>query len=320
MSELKKRLKKLDALEGKVSSVLLFNHDTNPNFFYFTNSNVIGVFYYDFNKPRLFTNEMEFSRAKKSWIRNVEVIKIEQIYEKIKGKIGIDKKKISASVYEKIKAKKVDVSDFLENMRSIKTNYEKKCIAKACRISAVIYEKIENEWKGLTEIELKGLIEFLMHKNSVTPAFPTIVASGNNVVYPHHESGKKKLSLPVLIDFGVRYNGYCSDITRTIGSDFDDVIEKVFVAVEEELKPGKKAAELDKKARAIMGRYSKYFIHGLGHGVGLEVHEKPVISQRSKDVLKPNMTFTIEPGIYRRSGIRHEEDYLLTENGAIKLT
>jgi len=321
MSEIKKRLKRLQKFEERVDAILLVNKGNNPNFFYLSNCDIEGFFYYDFTEAFLITSEMEAMRARKLRIKNVVTQKIEDfLREHNAKKLAIDAQNTSLAIYKRLKIKDVDISDYLSYMRSIKSKEEIKNVKAACKIASAIMKKAINEIRfSLSEWELKTIIESEMLKKGVEPSFPTIVETADNLL-PHHKPTNKKLREPVLIDLGVRYKGYCSDITRTIGSDFDDVIEKVFVAVEEELKPGKKTAELDKKARAIMGRYSKYFIHNLGHGIGLEVHEKPVISQRSKDVLKPNMTFTIEPGLYLRSGIRHEEDYLLTENGFTKLS
>ncbi|MBI4018510.1 MAG: aminopeptidase P family protein [Candidatus Aenigmarchaeota archaeon] len=321
MSEFRDRLRRLDALEGRISSVIIFNGGADPNFFYFTNTTAAGVFYYDFTKPRIFTSEMEYRRAKKGWVKSVQIGSAKDVLKKLSGTVGIDRKNIPARTLSAIKAKKSDISPFLEAMRAVKSGYEKACIRKSCRLASEIYEKASSEASGkMTELELKGLIEFLMHKKGATPAFPTIVAAGSNVVFPHHESTTRKISRPLLIDMGVRYKGYCSDITRTTGSRFEGIIEKVFDAVEAELKPGVAAAELDKKARAALGRYSKYFLHSLGHGIGIEVHESPRISSKSNDVLVPGIVFAIEPGLYLRGGIRHEEDYLLGESGAVKLT
>jgi Xaa-Pro dipeptidase len=152
------------------------------------------------------------------------------------------------------------------------------------------------------------------------PAFPTIVASGKNIRVPHHEPTIKKAKAPLLIDFGAKYNGYCSDITRTFGSRFENTILKVFDEVEKNLCPGAKASDIDAISRKTMGRYEKFFITGLGHGIGLDVHEKPWVSKNSTDILKEGMVFTIEPGIYVNNGIRIENDYLITKNSFKKIT
>ncbi|MBI2578504.1 MAG: aminopeptidase P family protein [Candidatus Aenigmarchaeota archaeon] len=322
MSEIRKRLKKLDELEGKVDSVLVINRERDPNFFYLTGLDITGAFYYDFSETVILTSEMEAGRARKSGAKNVVVVKKfgEFLGKGRTRKIGIDAKGISLSAYRRLKIRGIDISAYLSKMRAVKSRGEIKNIKEACKIAARIMEKAVGEISPkITEWELKSVIECGMLKKGVEPSFPTIVETAENIS-PHHAPGNRKLKEPVLIDLGVRYNGYCSDITRTVGSSFENIIEKVFAEVEEELKPGAAAADIDKKARQVMGKYSRHFLHSLGHGIGIEVHENPSLSKASNDVMKAGMTFTIEPGIYIKGGMRHEEDYILTERGAVKLT
>lgn len=322
MSEIKERLRKLDELEGKVDSILVINRAADSNFFYLTGLDITGAFYYDFSKPVILTSEMEAGRARKGGAKNVVVIKkLEEFLRKQRArKIGIDARNITLSEYKKLKITGIDISGRLAEMRAVKSRGEIKNIREACRIAAKIMEKAVSEISPkITEWELKSMIECEMLKRGVEPSFPTIVETAENIS-PHHVPGNKKLVKPVLIDLGVRYKGYCSDITRTVGSRFENIIEKVFEEVEPELEPGASAAYIDKKARGVLGKYSRHFIHSLGHGIGIEVHENPKISKNSSDVLEAGMTFTIEPGLYLKGGIRHEEDYLLMEKGALKLT
>ncbi len=325
MKEIKQRLKKLAFLEDRIDGISIFSFEPfiDPNFFYLTNSNTEGIFYYDFNKPVIYTFEMEFRRAKKSWVKDVRLLKnIDDIQKMFKGKtIGIDTENISAKMLNYIKTRYKDVSNELANARAIKTKHEIECIKESCSITKKIYRKVLPEISGkMTERELKGLIEFIMSKHNVEPAFPTIVASGKNIVFPHHTPAEKKLTKPILIDMGIRYKGYCSDFSRTTGSSLENVIDTVIENVEQNIKPGIRAGELEKLARRLLGKQSKYFIHSLGHGIGICTHEAPRISQKSMDVLKPGMTFTIEPGIYKKGGLRVENDYLLTDSSLCKLT
>lgn len=320
MHEMKRRLLALEPLRSKVDAVAIFSAGNDPNFFYFTNSSVSGIFYYDFEEPALLTNQMEISRAKKeSWIKHVETADKKQIEKKLKGRIGIDKKRLSVAESESIKARKIDVSFLLNSARAIKSKYEQEKIRKACSIAVKVYGKVKGE-KNLTEMEMKGLAEMLMHRYGAVPAFSSIVASGSNVKFPHHEPEPRKISSPLLIDLGARYQGYCSDITRTEGSSFSGVLKKAFEEIEGMLGPGIKCSDLDTRARSVLGRHSKYFIHSLGHGIGIDVHENPTISGKSEDTLKPGMVIAIEPGIYASGGGRHEEDYLITGSGFQKLT
>lgn len=322
MNEIKKRLGKLKELEGRVRALLIFNlsESTDPNFFYFTNSTVNGIFYYDFNRPRIITSQMEYERAKKSWVKDVEVARMKDVLAGVKGRIGVDKSNLTAGIYTKLKGK-ADISKELEAARSIKTSYELRCIKEACRISGRVYSKAESEISGsMTELELKQLIDTEILKNGVDIAFPTIVASGSNVRYPHNVATRKKISGPLLVDFGVKYNGYCSDVTRTTGSRFEKMIGEILEELYSRISPGMKAREADKFVRDRLGSHAKHFITSLGHGIGLQVHEKPSISPKSKDTLEPNMVFTIEPGIYAAGGMRVENDFVLTDAGAEMLT
>jgi Xaa-Pro aminopeptidase len=263
---------------------------------------------------------MEYERAKKSWIRDIKIEKMKDFIKKRKTqKIGIDMNNLNAASFMKIKKmfRCVDVSKEIEAARSIKTGHEVKNIKKACSLTKNIFKKINT--KNKTETELKNFINFEIGKVG-EQAFPTIVSSGKNIKIPHHTPENTKIKKPFLIDMGVRYNGYCSDITRTFGSEYENELEKIIICVEEMLLPGTETKKLDAFVRKQMGKNSKHFITSLGHGLGIEVHEKPWISVNSTDILKPGMVLTIEPGIYVKNGIRIENDYLITKKGFEKLT
>ena len=322
MSELKKRLEKLK--QPGMDSIAIVNLESSPdpNFFYFTNSDVNGIFYYDFRAPKIFTSELEHSRARLSWIKDVESAPFSSFSKIVAGKrVGINKRRISAEIMEKLKIKPVDISQKLESIREIKSDYEIKQLKQACSMASRLWPKIENIISPkLTEQDLKGIMEFMMNKQGCEPSFSAIVASGKNSRFPHHRPTKAKLKEPIVIDFGLRFNGYCSDITRTIGSSKQRMLEKIIEEAEDKIKSGTKASEADIFVRKRLGKEEKYFIHSLGHGIGIEVHEKPALSKHSTDIMKPGMTFTIEPGIYSNQGIRIENDYLLTEKGLVCLT
>ena len=144
-------------------------------------------------------------------------------------------------------------------------------------------------------------------------AFRTIVASGKNSSFPHHVSEDVKITFPIVIDFGVNVNGYCSDVTRTIESPYEKKLEKILQELYSFIKPEIKAMDAEKFVRDKLNKESKYFIHSLGHGIGLEVHENPTLSIKSNDILEKNMIFTIEPGLYKKTGIRIENDFLLND-------
>ncbi len=231
-----------------------------------------------------------------------------------------------------------EVAKLTSIIREVKTREEIKLIKKACEISSKSFEIFKKQLKaGMTELEAAKLLEGIMAKlggNGL--AFDTIMAFGKNTANPHHANSNMKLKkeMPVLVDFGCRYKGYCSDITRTFWfgkkptQEFQHYFETVFEAytvAANALKAGKSAKELDTLARNYFEdnfEASKYFIHSLGHNLGLEIHERPILSQRSEDTLKENALTTIEPGLYFKNkfGIRYEDTFLITKTGSINLT
>ena len=223
-------------------------------------------------------------------------------------------------------------------IREVKTKAEIENIKRACQISAKSFEIFKKQLKpGMTEIQAAKLLEDIMAKQGGQGlSFDTIVAYGKNTANPHHINSNLKLKkeMPVLVDFGCRYKGYCSDITRTFWfgkkptQEFKHYFEAVFEAytvANHALKPGKGAKELDTLARNYFEdnfEASKYFIHSLGHNLGLQIHERPILSQKSEDTLKENALTTIEPGLYFKNkfGIRYEDTFLITKTGSINLT
>jgi Xaa-Pro dipeptidase len=314
MNEIRKRLKKINYLKDRMDGILLFSSD--PNFFYFTKS-ISGILFYDFSKPVIMQSRID---EKPKGFRSI-VIRNKEFIEKLpKGTIGIDEKKLPVAIFRMIRkrARTRDITKELENIRSIKTSYEVNCIQKACKISKDIFFEIDS--KGLSELRLKQKLLSAIYDHGVEPSFDPIVASGSNTRNPHHVPTKKKIKKPLLIDFGVKYKGYCSDVTRTIGHGKERQLKEVLETVYPIIKPGVKAADIDLFVRKKLGRDKKFFLHSLGHGIGIEIHEKPSLSKDSKDILKENMVFTIEPGIYKRDGIRIENDFLLKKNSLKNLT
>jgi len=181
-----------------------------------------------------------------------------------------------------------------------------------------------------TESEAAAFLEYETKKQGLELSFNPIVASGVNGSIPHYEPANIKIKKGFcVIDFGVKYKGYCSDITRTIyigtpskkEKDTYNSLLKIQKDTINKVKPNKKCSELYDFVNTSLGKDKKYFTHGLGHGVGVEIHELPNLTLNSKDRIKNNMVFTIEPGVYfpRRFGIRIE-DTLLFKNKPILLT
>ena len=189
--------------------------------------------------------------------------------------------------------------------------------------------------EGKTELEVLMAIEFEMKKLGIQKmSFDTMVLSGPKTASPHGIPGDRKIQKGdfILFDLGVVYNGYCSDITRTVafGEPSEEqrtIYETVRLAEQaavDLVRPGVIAMELDKAARDVITNagYGEYFTHRLGHGLGISVHEYPSITGTNEFVLEEGMVFTIEPGIYHPevTGVRIEDDVVVTADGVEVLT
>lgn len=225
----------------------------------------------------------------------------------------------------------------LDTLRQVKDAAEIDCIKKACEIADKAFEKILDFIKPkVSEIEVAAELEYFMRKfGSERAAFTTIVASGWRGSLPHGIATDKKICAGelVTIDFGAVYNGYCSDITRTIAvGKISSEHKKIYNAVLsaqiyglEIIKAGKSGKDIDEAVRKVFedAGYGKNFVHGLGHGVGLEIHEEPRLSKLSKtENILPNMIVTDEPGLYFENfgGVRIEDTVLVTRGSAEPLT
>lgn len=219
----------------------------------------------------------------------------------------------------------------LSSMRMIKTEKEIEKIKEAQQITEAAFNYILPKIKvGNREKDIAFNLEFFMRKNGAyASAFDIIVVSGKNSSLPHGEPGERCIQKGdfITIDMGAVYNGYNSDMTRTIAvgevSDrqkevYDVVLEAQNTALQL-LKPGAKCSDIDKAARDVINSsgFEGCFGHALGHGVGLEVHEKPNLSFKSNAILKPGMVVTVEPGIYIENnfGVRIEDMVLIDELG-----
>lgn len=227
--------------------------------------------------------------------------------------------------------------DLIATIRMIKNEGEIQKMEEAVRIAECALAAILSSIKpGVTEKEIASrLVGRLLQSGSDAdlPFFP-IVSFGENSANPHANPGDRVLKDGdlVLIDWGARYEGYCSDITRVFEvGDIHPELEKISQFVREAnaagrsaVKPGVLVSDIDKAARKVItdAGYGDFFIHRTGHGLGLETHEEPYISAYESTELLPGMTFTIEPGIYLpgRGGVRIEDDILVTDDGYRSLT
>ncbi len=220
-------------------------------------------------------------------------------------------------------------------LRSVKNDEELACLQQAAEIAEKAYADTLNFIRpGQTEQEIAAYLNYKMAcYGAQKPSFDTICISGRNTSLPHGVPCEKVVREGefLTMDFGCVYNGYCSDMTRTVAIGYlSDEMEWVFDIVlraqdtaERALKPGMTAGEADEVARKIIvdAEYGEYFVHSTGHGVGLEIHEFPNLAPNKETVLQKNQVVTVEPGIYlpEKFGVRIENTVVLTENGAYSL-
>lgn len=222
-----------------------------------------------------------------------------------------------------------------EQLRAIKDAQELALIEHACAISCEAFDYTVGQIKpGMTEKGIQLTLDFKMLTLGADGlAFSTIVASGPNGSLPHAVPGERKIQRGDLItlDFGAKYQGYCADMTRTLALGepgeklrhlYKTVLEAQLIC-QEALAPGKDCRAIDQMAHDIIDRegYGPYFGHGLGHAVGIDIHEEPRLSQTAAATLEPGMVMTVEPGIYvpGLGGVRIENTCVITQTGARSL-
>ncbi len=249
-------------------------------------------------------------------------------------KVGLDisfTTSVGMKIKEKLGDSAVDIGEKISELRAVKESEEITFMKEALRITESALRKVLIDIKqGLREYEVAAMLESGMRFLGADGyAFETIVASGPNGAFPHALPTNKEIMNgdEVVIDMGARFNGYCSDMTRTpvVGKpspELRKVIEAVNEAVNEatdKVGPGVEVSEVDGAARKVLNKYglSRYFIHSLGHGVGVEVHEIPRVAQGVKYTLEPGMVITIEPGVYinGKFGVRIENMVVVTKSG-----
>lgn len=227
-----------------------------------------------------------------------------------------------------------ETEGLLEKLRITKKDDEIDCIKKACIITDNCFEHLKSFIKiGMTEKEIAFEIEkFFLNNGADGLAFDTIVASGRNSSMPHAVPTDKKIEDgdPITIDMGCKYNGYCSDMTRTIFAGHVpqymkpvyDLVLKNQLRVLEELKEGANLKLISKSVDSDFKLNGATMVHSLGHGVGLDIHEYPFVNSRNDFIVKENMVVTDEPGIYitGRFGVRIEDTVLVTKYSSQNLT
>jgi Xaa-Pro dipeptidase len=284
--------------------------------------------------PIIFVSGMDMENAKnnssidivkyESYDKMIEYLKEEQIKN-----LAIESE-LPASVYQKFKDFNLTISGVISAERMIKSDDEIKKILKATDIahkSLIELDVREKQEKGAQEWECAYELGYLMRKNGASvESFDTIFASGPVSSLPHSTPRQHVLDTPVLVDYGCKFEGYCSDTTRTfIYTERQEEISNIVLEAHDKaidaVKAGVKACEVDKVARDIIAEYGygDNFIHSTGHSLGLDIHENPSLSLKDQTVLENNMIVTIEPGIYLEGefGIRIEDMVLVDKKGKL---
>jgi Xaa-Pro aminopeptidase len=263
------------------------------------------------------------------------------IAERLKGKVGFEDDEMSVRLLEKLSAKLADGVEMVaaggrvEELRRVKDEQELASIAEASKLADAVWTwTLEQGLAGRPEREVARAAEAQIRELGGDPSFPAIVAAGPNGALPHAEPGEREIGRGELVvfDMGAKLDGYCSDGTRTyatgdpgeVGRAVYEVVRQAQQAGLEAIRAGVSGEDVDGAARKLIddAGYGEHFGHALGHGVGLEVHEGPRLSQRSDDVLAPGEVVTVEPGIYLpgKLGVRIEDLVVVTEDGLKNLS
>jgi Xaa-Pro aminopeptidase len=229
-----------------------------------------------------------------------------------------------------------DVRDRLSRLRGVKEASEIESVRRAAAMTdAAFAAVVASGLMGRTEADVSWQIGEELHRcGAEGPSFDTVVAAGPRGALAHAIPGQRRIVSGdlVVVDSGARVDGYCSDITRTfaVGEVPEElrhvyaIVLKAQLAALAALRPGVTGHDADAVAREVIevAGYGDAFGHGTGHGVGLEIHERPRLGRRSRDILAPGMVFTVEPGIYLQDvgGVRIEDTVVLTEDGCRLLT
>lgn len=333
---------------------------SSANVFYLSNfdcephERLLGLFVFPDKEPFLVCPGMEVSQARDAgW--KYEIIghgdadnPWDMIHTALKDRgvteadqVAIEKETLAYERAEQLmnrypSVKFTSAEEKLHELRLIKDPKELAILRKAAELADFGVETGVNALReGCTEMEVLATIEYELKKKGIREmSFSTMVLFGEKSGQPHGNPGNRKLKKGdlVLFDLGVVLDGYCSDITRTVAfqevndkqKEIYDIVLKAQLETLNISKPGTRLGDLDKKAREIITNagYGDFFPHRIGHGIGIDVHEYPSMSENNDNLLKEGMTYTIEPGIYLPDvgGVRIEDDLLVTKDGYETLT
>ena len=326
-----------------IDGILITN---NTNMIYILGISIEGYVYIN-NKQTFVITDSRYIEEVKNVINGIDdvicinIFNQDEIIELLKDKVVLVEAKDLTLYKSKIIKEKylikelIETEDLIEEIRMIKEEYEIECIAKACKIADEAFTYILDYIKvGMTEIEIRDELENQMRKlGAEGTSFATIIASGQNSSKPHAICTDRKIESQdiILFDFGCKYKGYCSDMSRTIFvGGITQKQEKIYNIVRdaqklviENIKEGVKTNYLDNLVHDLFENkeLEENYLHSLGHGVGLDIHELPPVSIKSDFELKENMIITDEPGIYFENefGIRIEDTVCVKKDGILNL-
>jgi len=292
-------------------------------------------------ETRVFLTDFRYTERAEAEIDGWDVVTVRDdwlagIAEHLTGTVGFEDDHTSVRLIEKLKEKLADGVELkaaggaVEKLRRVKDAAELAAIAAAAELADEIWRwSLERGLGGRSERDVAAAAEARMRELGSEPSFPTIVAAGANGALPHAEPGERTIEEGELVvfDMGAKLDGYCSDGTRTYavgepgeeGRRVYELVLRAQAAALEAIAAGAKGEDVDSAARDPIAEagHGDRFGHGLGHGVGLEVHEGPRLSQRSDDVLSAGEVVTVEPGVYLpgRLGVRIEDLVVVTADG-----
>jgi Xaa-Pro aminopeptidase len=297
-------------------------------------------------EQRLFFTDFRYTERADAEVEGWEVITLSTdwlggLAERLSGKVGFEDQHVPVRSLRRLEEKLADgveavpAGGKVEQLRRVKDGDELKAIAEASSLADEVWAwSLERGLAGRTERDVANAAEARMRELGAKPSFPTIVAAGPNGALPHAEPGDREIGRGELVvfDMGAELDGYCSDGTRTFATGepeeparevYELVLEAQGAALEQ-VKAGIRGEDVDAVARKAIeaGGHGDRFGHGLGHGVGLEVHEAPRLSHRSEDVLGSGEVVTIEPGVYipGEFGVRIEDLVVVTDDGCRNLS
>ena len=282
--------------------------------------------------PIIYASQMDMEIANRdSSIEVKQYEKFETMIEELK-KEGIRNLAIEPSLvystYEKFKDDfKIESKNYVDKQRMIKSSSEIENIKKATQIAQTAFKELDVANRKETEDVLAfDLVRLMIENGASGESFDTILVSGSNTSLPHAIPQSKTLETPILVDWGAKYNGYCSDNTRTIvynekEQEILDIVRESHDKAIKAIKPGLKCCEIDKVSRDIIKEYGygDKFIHSTGHSLGLDIHETPTFTARDDTIIEKGMVITVEPGIYLEGefGVRLEDTVAIENNAKI---